>query len=348
LVEMRNDAVHERMPGHELARHRRQLALVLEQFLLAVPSLRSSVLVYAEAVSRERNGLEAFFRKFVGDGSPAADQVLLPLQSTVARRALYLRDSDGLFLEVSPFLFVANNEEILFWQGSRFQQSGAFACPYAALDVGDLQLAIAEVAQRAPFLVALARSGAGSGPTAVEGRGPAAVAGPMIPSPVAGGEVRRPEEMSKGSSVNAPSSQGTGRTLDIEVQRDPGAARFVEDARRLLPKDQLVAMTDLVAFSLARAASVTWGVTTSNRASFVPTFEGIGEPYSVYADGQVKLNYARLNRTEQAVRVRDLLAKRLYELLGTALSVNEFVACGPRKWTPKARSFIAVLGECLG
>ena len=349
LIGMRNDVAHDRRPGHELARHRRQLALIMEQLLFAIPSLRSSSLVYAEEVSRERNGLEAFFKKFVGDGSPGAEPVLLPIESPVSRRAL-------LFTSEIPTGRSAKSRRFSSSRTTRRSSSGkGLGTNRVGPSHARMQRSMSGTCSRPsrwwPSALRFSRRAPGTRrcpcSSAMEEPRPPVAPVPSPPPSTSGGATPRSAEAPQAPVVTPWPVPGAVRSLDTESQTDPGARRFAEDARRMLPRDQLAAVTDLISFSLTRAASVTWGVTTSNRASFVPVFEGVGEPYSVYADGQVKLNYARLNKTERAVQVRDLLARRLNELVGTAVSVNEFVACGPRKWTPRARLFVAALESCL-
>jgi len=119
-----------------------------------------------------------------------------------------------------------------------------------------------------------------------------------------------------------------------------------------LRRDHLAALERLLEFSLKRADRIGWG--NGKTPGFSPRFLNVARRslYTVYADGNLYLNFAWLDQDEQELRFRQRLADQLQSIPTFApkikVALEGYARLTVDEWGPEADRLIGTLESLVG
>ncbi len=140
-------------------------------------------------------------------------------------------------------------------------------------------------------------------------------------------------------------------TVTSGTRRQWDKSTFLEEIRNKLSQHEIDAIEKLMAYIESRGFDYRLG-TGKVRGSVSPVMKSISQKslFSIYTDGKLNLNFAWLDDTDKAIRVRDIYFKLSKERLsfGTPIEdITKYPSLPIDQWGPQVRKVIDVFEELL-
>lgn len=153
-----------------------------------------------------------------------------------------------------------------------------------------------------------------------------------------------------GQTAVAEQKKGSSSTRESWGPKTPEV--FLASAAQCpnLGPEQVAALKRLLDFSLERADKIGWG--TGRTPGFSPRFLKVASRsiYTVYADGNLSINFAWLNETKEEESFRGRLAEELKTVPVFASKIKEadgYVVFTIAEWGPQVERLIAVMQKMI-